>query len=49
MRDDSHVVIGQRFPGIKGSVRGYVVVMQQPVLLCPKFGAKPSHIFTHSP
>jgi hypothetical protein len=29
-------------------VRRCVVVMQQPVLLSPKFGAKSSHIFTHS-
>jgi hypothetical protein len=26
-----------------------VVVMQQPVLLLPKFGAKSLHIFTQSP
>jgi hypothetical protein len=45
MGDDSHVFI-QKFPGEKGSVRGCVVVMQQPVLLLPKFGAKSSHIFT---
>jgi hypothetical protein len=38
----------QKFPGEKGSVRRCVVVMQQPVLLSPKFGSKFSHIFTHS-
>jgi hypothetical protein len=37
---DSHVVFGQKFPGEKGSVRRCVVVMQQPVLLHPKFEAK---------
>jgi hypothetical protein len=29
----------------KGSVRWYVVMMQQPVLLSPKFREKSSHIF----
>jgi hypothetical protein len=43
--DNSHVVFGQKFPGEKGTVRRCVIVMQQPVLLSPKFGAKPSHIF----
>jgi hypothetical protein len=43
--DDSHVVFGQKFPGEKGSKRRCVVVMQQPVLLLPKFWAKSSHIF----
>jgi hypothetical protein len=44
--DDSHVVFGQKFPGEKGSVRRCVVVMQQSVLLSPKFGPKSWHIFT---
>jgi hypothetical protein len=43
--DDSHVVFGQKFPGKKGSVRWCIVMMQQPVLLSPKFRAKTSHIF----
>jgi hypothetical protein len=47
--DDSHVVFGQTFPCGQGSVRRYVVVMQQPFLLSPKFGAKSLHIFTQSP
>jgi hypothetical protein len=47
--DDSHVVVDQMPPGEKGSVRGCVVAMQQPVLLSPKFGKKSSHIFTQSP
>jgi hypothetical protein len=42
-------VPGKKFPGGKGIVRRCVVVMQQPVLLSPKFGAKSSHIFTQSP
>jgi hypothetical protein len=35
----------KKFPCENGSVRRCVVVMQQPVLLSPKFGAKSSHIF----
>jgi hypothetical protein len=35
--------------GEKRSVRLRVVFMQQPDPLCPKFGAKSSHIFTQSP
>jgi hypothetical protein len=33
-------VFGQKFPGEKGSVRRCVIVMQQPVLLSPKFGGE---------
>jgi hypothetical protein len=40
---------GQRFPPGKGSVRQCVVIMQQSVLLSPKFEAMSSHIFTQSP
>jgi hypothetical protein len=40
---------GQKFPGEKGSVRRCVVVMQQPIFLLPKFGAKSSYVFTQSP
>jgi hypothetical protein len=47
--DESHVFFGKKFPGEKGSVGRCVVVMQQPVLLSSKFGAKSSHIFTQSP
>jgi hypothetical protein len=43
--DDSHVVFGQKFPGEKGSEKRCVVMMQQPVLLSPKFRAKSLHIF----
>jgi hypothetical protein len=31
--DDSHVIFGEILPGEKGSVRRYVVVMQQPMVL----------------
>jgi hypothetical protein len=48
MVGDSHVVFGQKFPGENGSVRWCVVIMQQPVLLSPKFEAKSSHILTQS-
>jgi hypothetical protein len=36
-------------PGEKVRMRRCVVVMQQSVLLSPKFGAKSSHIFTQLP
>jgi hypothetical protein len=45
--DDSHV-FGKEFPDEKGSVGQCIAVMQQPVLLSPKVGAKSSHIFTQS-
>jgi hypothetical protein len=41
--EDSHVVFGKN-SGVKGSVKRCVVVMQQPVVLSPKFGAKSLHI-----
>jgi hypothetical protein len=44
VRDDSHAVLGQKFSGQKGSVRRYVVVMQQSDLLSPKFGAVFAHV-----
>jgi hypothetical protein len=44
--DDSHLAFCQKFPGEKVSVRRCVVVVQQPVPLLPKFGAKSSHILT---
>jgi hypothetical protein len=49
VEDDSHIIFGQKFSGEKGSVRWCVVVMQQSVLLSPKFGAKSSHIFPQFP
>jgi hypothetical protein len=43
------VVSGQKFCGEKGSVRWCVVMLQQPVLLSLKLGAKSLQIFTQSP
>jgi hypothetical protein len=43
--EDSHVVFCENSL-LKEEMRDGVVVMQQPVLLSPKFGAKSSHIFT---
>jgi hypothetical protein len=37
--DDSNVTFGQKFPGEKGSVKWSIVVMQQPIILLPKFEA----------
>jgi hypothetical protein len=37
--DESHVTLGQEFPGEKGSVKWFFVVMQQKVLMSPKVGA----------
>jgi hypothetical protein len=39
----------QKFPGQKGSVKWCAVMMQQPVLLSPKFWAESLHIFMQSP
>jgi hypothetical protein len=47
--EDSCVVFGKKFPGEKGSMRWFIVVMQQQVIMSPKFGAKSWHIFTQSP
>jgi hypothetical protein len=44
--DESHVAFSKKFCE-KGCVRGCAVVMQQPVLLLPKLGAKSSDIFSH--
>jgi hypothetical protein len=44
--DGIHVIFGQKG---QGSVKSYVVMMQQPVLLSPMFGVKSLHIFTQSP
>jgi hypothetical protein len=49
VEDNSRLISGQKFPGKKGSVRRCVVVMQQPVILSPKFEAKFSHICIQSP
>jgi hypothetical protein len=46
--DDSHIVVGQKFSGENGRMRWCTVMMQQPVLLSPKFEAKSLHIFMQS-
>jgi hypothetical protein len=46
---DSLVVFDQKFPGEKKNVTRRVVVMQQPVLLSPKFGQKSSYTVTQLP
>jgi hypothetical protein len=40
---DRHIVSVQKFPGENGSVRWCIIIMQQPVVLSPKFMAKSSH------
>jgi hypothetical protein len=45
----SHAVFGEKLPGEKASVNWYTVMIQQSVLLLPKFGAKPLHIFMQWP
>jgi hypothetical protein len=49
MRDDSHFVFLQKLLGEDVSVRRGVVVVKQPGLFSPKFGATSSHVFTQSP
>jgi hypothetical protein len=46
--DESHVFLGQKIPSEKRSVSWCVVIMQQSLLLSPKFRVNPSHIFTKS-
>jgi hypothetical protein len=47
--DDSHVAFCQKLLGKDGSVRRGVVMVKQPGLFSPKFGATSSHVFTQSP
>jgi hypothetical protein len=49
MEDDSHFVFRQKLLGVDGSVRRGVVLVKQPCLFSPKFGATSSHVFTQSP
>ena len=49
MGDDSHFVFRQKLLGEYESVRWGVVMVKQPGLFSPKFGATSSHISTHSP
>jgi hypothetical protein len=46
--DDSHLAFRQKLLGEDGSVRLSVVVVKQPGMFSPKFGATSSHVFTQS-
>jgi hypothetical protein len=48
-RDDSPVVFRQKLLGENRSVRRGVVMVKQPGLFSPKFGARSSHVFKQSP
>jgi hypothetical protein len=47
--DDCYLVFKQKLLGEDGSVRRDVVMVKQPGLFSPKFGATSSHVFTQSP
>ena len=47
--DNSNFVLRQILLGEDGSVRRGVVMVKQPGLFSPKFGATSSHVFTQSP
>jgi hypothetical protein len=47
--DDSHLLFRQKLLGEDGSVRLGVVMVKQPGLFSPKFGATSSRVFTQSP
>jgi hypothetical protein len=47
--DDSHLVLHQKLLGEVGSLRRGVVMVKQPCLFPPKFGATSSYIFTQWP
>jgi len=49
MGDDSHFVFRQKLLGEDRSVRRGVVMVKQPGLFSPKFGATFPHVFTLSP
>jgi hypothetical protein len=46
--DDNHFVFRQKLLDEDGSVRRGVVMVKQPGLFSPKFGATSSHVFTQS-
>ena len=48
MGDDSHFVFRQKLLGEDRSVRRGIVMLKQPGLFSPKFGATSSHVFTQS-
>jgi len=47
--DDSHFVFRQKLLDEDRSVRQGIVMVKQPGLFSPKFGAKSSYVFTQSP
>ena len=47
--DDSHFVFHQKLLGEDRIVRRGVVMVKQPGLFSPKFGATSSHVFKQSP
>jgi hypothetical protein len=47
--NESHFAFHQKLLGEDGSVRRGVVVVEQPVLFSPKFGATSSHVFRQLP
>ena len=48
MEDDNHFVLHQKLLGEDGSVRWGVVMVEQPGLFSPKFGAMSLHVFMQS-
>jgi hypothetical protein len=49
MGDDSHLLFRHKLLGEYGSVRRGVVMVKQPGLFLPKFGATSLHVFMQSP
>jgi len=49
MGDDSHFVFRHKLVGENGSERRGFVMVKQPGLFSPKFGATSSHVFVQSP
>jgi hypothetical protein len=47
--DERYIAFFQKLLGEDGSVRRGVVMVKQPGLFSPKFGATSSHVFTQSP
>jgi hypothetical protein len=47
--DDSHFVFRQKLLGEDGIVRRGVVLVKQPGLFSPNFGASSSHVYTQLP
>jgi hypothetical protein len=48
VENDRHVVFRQKLLGEDGSARRGVVMLKQPGLFSPKFGATSSHVFKQS-